>query len=110
VIDEYSRYIYRRTFELLPELTGFYLNFESSSNSGDFVRRCLFPEIRKLNREFNVLYRLWDFNALPQMVQLIKDTPCKARPGHKVQDRSDAYYYPKADPRVLVPLQVGGAG
>jgi len=35
VVDKYSRYIYRRTFELLPELSGFYLNFESSSNSGE---------------------------------------------------------------------------
>jgi len=101
VVDEYSRYIYRRTFEILPELSGFYLNFESSSNSKEFVQRCLFPEMKAAKHPVELLYRLWDFNALPEMVELVKSTPGRVRLGHKVMDRSDAYYYPKADPRVL---------
>ncbi|MBN1807486.1 MAG: hypothetical protein JW909_00335 [Planctomycetes bacterium] len=101
VVDAYSRYVYRRTFELLPELSGFYLNFESSNNSGDFIRRCLFPEMKKAKRPVQLVYRLWDFNSLPEMVKLAKDTPGKLRLAHKVMDRSDVYYYPKADPRVI---------
>jgi hypothetical protein len=101
IVDAYSRYVYRRTFEILPELSGLYCNFESAANSGDFVKRCLFPEIARAKHKPTLVFRLWDFNAPPAMKELLAACPTKFRLAHKVMDRSDAYYFPKADPRVI---------
>ena len=101
VVDAYSRYVYRRTFEMLPELSGLYVNFESAPNSSDFVRRCLFPEIARAKHKVELVFRLWDFNSPRAMRALLAACPTKFRLAHKVMDRSDVYYYPKADPRVI---------
>ena len=101
IVDAYSRYVYRRTFEILPELSGLYCNFESAANSGDFVKRCLFGEIARAKHKPTLVFRLWDFNAPPAMKELLAACPTKFRLAHKVMDRSDAYYFPRADPRVI---------
>jgi hypothetical protein len=101
VVDEYSRYVYKRTFETLPELSGFYCNFESAPNSGAFVKRCLFHEAVRAKELPQFVFRLWDFNSPLAMKDLLASYPGKMRLAHKVQDRSDYYYYPKADPRVI---------
>jgi len=101
VVDEYSRYVYRRTFEILPELTGFYCNFESAANSGAFVKRCLFPEAVRAKSVPQFVFRLWDFNSPKAMADLLRSYDGKIRLGHKIQDRADYYYFPKADPRVI---------
>jgi len=100
-VDEYSRYVYRRTFEILPELSGFYLNFESAPNSSRFVRRNLYPEAVKAGARPIFIFRLWDFNSPAAMKDLIESYPGQTRLAHKIQDRADYYYYPKADPRVI---------
>lgn len=101
VVDKYSRWVYRRTFELLPELTGLYVNFESAPNSGDFVKRCLYPEAVRAGAKPEFIFRLWDFNSPAAMKDLVRSYPGKTRLAHKVEDRADYYYYPKADPRVI---------
>lgn len=101
VVDAYSRYVYRRTFEILPELSGLYVNFESAPNSGDFVKRCLYPEAVRAGAKPEFIFRLWDFNSPAAMKDLVASYPGKTRLAHKVQDRADYYYYPKADPRVI---------
>lgn len=101
LVDEYSRYVYRRTFETLPELSGFYLNFESAPNSSAFVKRNLHPEAVRAGTRPIFILRLWDFNSPLAMKDLIESYPGETRLAHKIQDRADYYYYPKADPRVI---------
>ncbi len=101
VVDAYSRYIYRRTFELLPELSGFYVNFESAPNSSAFLERTLLPEALAAKTPPDLVLRLWDFNSPDAMRTILKTFPGKLRLAHKIQDRADYYYFPKADPRVI---------
>ena len=94
LVEDYSRYIYRRTFEILPELSGLYFNFESSNNAADFVRDCAYAAFRGMKRRPDIVYRLWDFAVLPEMVKLVKlywRWGGRVTLGHKVMDRSDAY-------------------
>ena len=101
VVDAYTRYVYRRTFEILPELSGFYINFESAPNSSAFLERTLLPEALTAKTPPQLVFRLWDFNSPKAMRGILKTFPGKLRLAHKVQDRADYYYWPKADPRVI---------
>ena len=100
LVDKYSRYVYRRTFETLPELSGFYLNFESAPNSSAFVKKNLYPEAVREGARPIFIFRLWDFNSPLAIKDLIQSYPGETRLAHKIQDRADYYYHPKADPRV----------
>ena len=99
-IEEYTRYAYRRTFELLPELTGLYVGFDSTPNAADFVRRCLYPEAARALRTPEIIFDLWRFTSIPEMVDLVRGYPGTVRLAHSIMDHSRAYYWPAADRRI----------
>ena len=98
---EYSRYIYAETFKALPALTGLYMNFESASNSYEFIRDAVLPVFNKMKRKPVITYRLWDFTMPEEMVKLVKAYKGESSLSHKVMDTSDTYSYPTADSRLV---------
>ncbi|MFH1023229.1 MAG: hypothetical protein V1809_07545 [Planctomycetota bacterium] len=101
-VDEYCRYTYRRTFETLPELDGFFLNFESSGNAAEFLKRTLFAVTREMKRKPALLFRLWGISDVAGMAKVIRDYPGKKYVKHKPHDTNDVYVYPAADARIRV--------
>jgi len=98
-IREYTRYVYRRTFELLPELSGFYLNFESAPLAADFVVDTLYSEAARAKVKPSLVIRLWDMTSVPEVRKLVRQAPGHVRLAHKIMDFADVYYYPCADRR-----------
>ncbi len=101
VIRRYWQYVYRRTFQLLGELTGFYLNFESAPIAADFVIDTLYTEAAKRKNPPGLVIRLWDCTSIPEVRGLVRKWPGRLRLAHKIMDFSDVYYYPKADRRAI---------
>ena len=99
-IDAYSRYIYQRTFEMLPELDGLFFNFESCGNSKEFLKRTLIPAIKKLNRKPILQFRLWGISEISEVKDVIDMYDGPVRLMHKSHDTNDVYYYPTADERI----------
>ncbi|MCW8131690.1 MAG: hypothetical protein KIS92_15195 [Planctomycetota bacterium] len=101
-IYEYNRYIYRRTFETLPELDGLYMNFESAANATAYMEKTLIPVANAMARKPVLFFRLWGISDVAGMKRLLAQY--KGRKGliHKIQENNDTYYYPVADDRVKV--------
>jgi hypothetical protein len=100
VLRKYWRYVYRRTFQLIPELTGYYLNFESAPLAVDFVLNTLHKVAAKKKPAPSLVIRLWDCTSIPEVRKLVRQWPGKVRLAHKIMDFADVYYYPKADRRI----------
>jgi hypothetical protein len=102
MIDEYNRYIYRRTFETIPALDGLYMNFESSGDAIPFMRRTLLEVANGLTKKPVLFFRLWGVTDVEGMKQLLGEYAGPKGLIHKSHETNDVYYYPVADDRVKV--------
>ena len=102
VIDDYNRYIYRRTFETIPALDGLYMNFESGGDAVPFMRRTLLQVANSLPKKPVLFFRLWGVTDVEGMKGLLADYTGPKGLIHKSHDTNDVYYYPVADDRVKV--------
>jgi len=100
-VVDYNRYVYRRTFELLPELTGLFVNLENVPNSADIVERHLLCEVARVKPLPELTFMLSGFCSLPEMAKIVKSYPGKVRLTQGIMDMADVYYFPKADRRVM---------
>ncbi|PCJ56002.1 MAG: hypothetical protein COA79_20020 [Planctomycetota bacterium] len=101
-IDEYNRYIYKRTLETLPQLTGFFLNFESSGNAIAFMDRTLWKVAEKMKNKPSLYIRLWGLSDVQGLKSLFKKYKGHKGLVHKGHETNDVVYYPVADDRVKV--------
>lgn len=101
-VDEYCRYVYRRTFQTLPELDGLFLNFESCGNSINLLKKTLFTVTSEMERKPALVFRLWGVSDVEGMAGLIRAYPGPKALKHKGHDTNDVYYYPVGDDRVKV--------
>ncbi len=101
-IDDYNRYIYRRTFETIPALDGLYMNFESGGDAVPFMRRTLLQVANALPKKPVLFFRLWGVTNVEGMKGLLADYTGPKGLIHKSHDTNDVYYYPVADDRVKV--------
>ena len=99
-IDAYSTYIYKRTFESLPELDGLFFNFESCGNSKEFLKRTLIKAVSKLKRKPILQFRLWGISEINEIKEVVDLYDGPVRLMHKSHDTNDVYYYPTADERI----------
>ena len=60
-VYDYWRYVYRRTFELCPDLDGLYMNYESAPNCAGFVKGVALPTLSSLEKKPVLFHMLWDF-------------------------------------------------
>ncbi|MDD5678021.1 MAG: hypothetical protein PHW60_08550 [Kiritimatiellae bacterium] len=102
VVEEYNRYIYRRTREVLPELDGYYINFESSGNAVPYMQKTLVRVANALAKKPVLFFRLWGVSDVAGMTQLLRSYRGPKALVHKSHDTSDFYFYPVADARVAV--------
>ncbi len=101
-IDDYNRYIYRRTFETIPALDGLFMNFESSGDAIPFMRRTLLKVANSVSRKPALFFRLWGVTDVDGMKKLLADYKGPKALIHKSHESNDVYYYPVADDRVKV--------
>jgi len=99
-IDAYSRYIYQRVFEVLPELDGLFFNFESCGNANEYLKRTLIPAVKKLKRKPILQFRLWGISKITAIKEIVDLYDGPVRLMHKSHDTNDVYYYPIADERI----------
>lgn len=102
VIEDYNRYIYRHIFELFPDLTGLFMNFESTGDTAPFLDRTLVRECNAMRRKPVLVYRLWGISEVEWMAWLLSRYRGENRLVHKGHDMCDIYYYPVADDRVRI--------
>jgi hypothetical protein len=101
-IDDYNRYIYRRTFETIPALDGLYMNFESGGDAVPFMRRTLLEVANSLAKKPVLFFRLWGVTDVEGMKGLLAGYTGPKGLIHKSHETNDVYYYPVADDRVKV--------
>jgi len=101
-VAAYNRYVYRRTFQLLPELDGLFMNFESTGNAADFLERTLLPEATRRRRRPALFFRLWGVSDVGAMARLLKKYDGPKGVIHKGHETNDLYYYPVCDARIRI--------
>lgn len=101
-IDRYNIYIYTRTMETLPELDGFFFNFESIGNAVPFMKRTVFKAIAISKKKPILFFRLWGVSDLEGMTEVLKSYDGPKGLMHKSQETNDVYYYPSSDDHVRV--------
>ncbi|OGF50032.1 MAG: hypothetical protein A2231_07360 [Candidatus Firestonebacteria bacterium RIFOXYA2_FULL_40_8] len=95
----YSRYCYKEIFEVCPDLTGLYMNFESAGNAFEFIEQAVIAVYNKFKKKPVIVTRVWGANVPEKVVKLIKQYKGKMIICHKIMDTSDTYYLPVADSR-----------
>lgn len=100
ITDKYQQYIYKRTFETLPDLDGLFLNFESAGDGMPIVERTLLPIVNGMMRKPSLYLRLWGVHDVDAVVRLLGKFKCRTGLIHKSHERNDVYYYPECDERV----------
>lgn len=101
-IDRYSIYVYKRTLEVLPELDGFFFNFESLGNGVPFMKRTVFKAIQQSKRKPILFFRLWGVSDLEGMKEILNSYDGPKGLMHKSHETNDVYYYPSSDDHVRV--------
>ncbi|KKL55412.1 hypothetical protein LCGC14_2255660, partial [marine sediment metagenome] len=101
-IDEYNRYVYRRTFELLGDLDGLFMNFESAPGAVAFIRRTLMAVAAEMKTKPALYFRLWGMPDVEGMTEMLDGYDGPKGLIHKGHETNDLYYYPVADDRVKV--------
>lgn len=100
VIEQYNRYIYRRTFQILPELDGLFMNFESTGNAVPFMEKTLLRVANNMARQPELFFRLWGVSDVDGMVGLLRHYKGPKGLVHKSHETNDVYYYPVANERI----------
>ena len=100
VIEQYNRYIYRRTFQMLPELDGLFMNFESTGNAVPFMEKTLLRVANNMARKPELFFRLWGVSDVDGMVGLLRHYKGPKGLVHKSHETNDVYYYPVANERI----------
>ena len=100
IIDQYTQYAYARTFELLPGLTGLFMNFESSGDTAAFMDRNLIQQCNRMKKKPVLFFRLWGLSRVDEMKWLLDRYKGRKGVVHKSHDTNDTYYYPEADERI----------
>jgi hypothetical protein len=101
VIDDYSRYCYRRLFELCPNLDGLYLNFESAPNCFEFIDDVVLPTLSRLPKPPTLLFRTWYLTNPQAFCDRAKRYPGPTMLGEKIMDTIDTYNFPAADTHIV---------
>ncbi len=99
-IWDYSKYIYRRLFELVPELDGLYMNYEQAPNCADFVKEVVLPTLNALEKKPVLFHRLWCMTSASGLCDIIEQYSGESIVGHKISESTDSYVYPVADSRI----------
>jgi hypothetical protein len=101
-IDRYNRYIYTRTLETLPELDGFFFNFESIGNAVPFMKRTVYKALHDAKKKPTLFFRLWGVSDIEGMTELLNAYDGPKGLMHKSHETNDVYYYPSSDDHVRV--------
>lgn len=101
-IIKYNSYIYERTLDTLPELDGFFFNFESIGNATSLLKRTIFQVTKKRKEKPTLWFRLWGVSDLKGMTEILNSYDGPKGLLHKSHETNDVYYYPSCDDRVKV--------
>ncbi len=102
VTNEYNRYVYRRTFQTLPELDGLFMNYESAGSAVAFTQATLMKVARSLRPRPALFFRLWGMSDVPAMAAMVGGYDGPKGLIHKGHETNDLYYYPVADDRIRI--------
>jgi len=102
VVEQYNRYVYRRTFETLADLDGLFMNFESTGNAVPFMEATLLKVAEAMPTKPALFFRLWGVSDVDGMKRLLRRYRGPKGLIHKSHDTNDVYYYPVADDRVRI--------
>ncbi len=99
-IAAYWKYCYRRLFELCPDLSGLYMNYESSGDAFDFIKATAVSALNAMEKKPILMHRIWSTSAPEKLAGVIKAYRGKSMFSHKITDSADSYIYPTADSRL----------
>ena len=102
VLNDYGRYVYRRTFQTLGELDGLFMNFESSGNAVDFMKDTLMKVAAARRPRPALYFRLWGVSDVEGMAGLLDGYDGPKGLIHKGHETNDLYYWPVADDRIRI--------
>ena len=99
-ITAYWKYCFRRLFELCPDLTGLYMNYEGAGDAYGFIEETAIAAFNAMERKPILMHRIWTATVPENLAHAVRAYQGKSMFSHKITDSADSCIYPTADSRL----------